>query len=194
VVVLVVVVLDVDVVLVVVDVVDEVDVVDVVVDGMDVDVVVVDVVGAIVVASAPTIVLVTVVAGASVVPRDCTVELHAGSATAANIRSTIDRRPTTERTVVPHRRRTTAPRRAHTGGFGGCRRGNPGPMPTAIAIAELDRLLASGAQLVEVLPAKSFKEEHLPDAISIPLKEIDETTIASLDPRRAVVTYCWDAL
>jgi rhodanese-related sulfurtransferase len=67
-------------------------------------------------------------------------------------------------------------------------------MPTGIDLAELDRLLASGAQLVEVLPAKDFEEEHLPGAISIPLKKIDETTIAKLDPGRAVVAYCWDAL
>ena len=67
-------------------------------------------------------------------------------------------------------------------------------MPAGIDLAELDRLLASGAQLVEVLPAKDFEEEHLPGAISIPLKKIDETTIAQLDPGRAVVAYCWDAL
>ena len=67
-------------------------------------------------------------------------------------------------------------------------------MPTAIDIAELDRLLATGAQLVEVLPAKEFEEEHLPDAISIPLKKIDATTIAALDRSKAVVTYCWDSL
>ena len=67
-------------------------------------------------------------------------------------------------------------------------------MPTSIDMGELDRLLASGAQLVEVLPAKEFEEEHLPGAINIPLKKIDATTIALLDPARAVVTYCWDSL
>ena len=67
-------------------------------------------------------------------------------------------------------------------------------MPTEIDLAELDRLLASGAQLVEVLPAKEYDEEHLPGAISIPLKKINETTIAQLDRNRAVVTYCWDSL
>ena len=67
-------------------------------------------------------------------------------------------------------------------------------MPTAIDIAALDLLLASGAQLVEVLPAKEFEEEHLPDAINVALKTIDENTIAPLDRTRAVVTYCWDSL
>ena len=67
-------------------------------------------------------------------------------------------------------------------------------MPAGIDLAELDRLLASGAQPVEVLPAKDFEEEHLPGAISIPLKKIDESTISQLDAGRAVVAYCWDAL
>ena len=65
-------------------------------------------------------------------------------------------------------------------------------MPVTIDLPELDRLLASGAQLVEVLPAKEFGDEHLPDAINIPLKKIDATTIAQLDRQRPVVVYCWD--
>jgi phage shock protein E len=67
-------------------------------------------------------------------------------------------------------------------------------MPTEINLDALDRLLTSGAQLVEVLPAKEYDEEHLPDAISIPLKKLDASTVASLDRGRAVVTYCWDSL
>ena len=65
-------------------------------------------------------------------------------------------------------------------------------MPVTIDLPELDRLLASGAQLVEVLPAKEFGDEHLPDAINIPLKKIDATTIAQLDRQRPMVVYCWD--
>ena len=67
-------------------------------------------------------------------------------------------------------------------------------MPTEIYLAELDRLLASRAQLVEVLPAKEFEEEHLPGAMSIPLKRIDASTVTPLDRGRAVITYCWDSL
>ena len=67
-------------------------------------------------------------------------------------------------------------------------------MPTEINLDALDRLLAAGAQLVEVLPAKEYDEEHLPGAISIPLKQLDASTVASLDRSRAVVAYCWDAL
>jgi hypothetical protein len=35
---------------------------------------------------------------------------------------------------------------------------------------------------------------HLPGAIHIPLKELDADTARQLDPGRAVVVYCWDAL
>ena len=67
-------------------------------------------------------------------------------------------------------------------------------MPTEVDLHALDRLLASGAQLVEVLPAKEFDEEHLPGAISIPLRNLDASTVASLDRNQAVVVYCWDSL
>jgi rhodanese-related sulfurtransferase len=67
-------------------------------------------------------------------------------------------------------------------------------MPTDVDLLALDRLLASGAELVEVLPTKEFEDEHLPDAINIPLKTIDASTIASLDRGRAIVVYCWDSL
>jgi rhodanese-related sulfurtransferase/CBS domain-containing protein len=58
----------------------------------------------------------------------------------------------------------------------------------------LRRLLDEGAQLVEVLPAEEYEEEHLPGAINIPLKELDAETTAGLDKRKPVVVYCWDYL
>ena len=67
-------------------------------------------------------------------------------------------------------------------------------MPTPIALEELQRLLASGAQLVEVLPHDEYEEMHLPGAIHLPLKELDARRAEQLDPGRAVVVYCWDAL
>ena len=66
--------------------------------------------------------------------------------------------------------------------------------PTAIDYARLRELLETGAQLVEVLPAAEYAEEHLPGAINIPLKRLDRESVAQLDRRRAVVVYCWDAL
>jgi rhodanese-related sulfurtransferase len=67
-------------------------------------------------------------------------------------------------------------------------------MATPIALPELQRLLAGGAQLVEVLPEQEFAEVHLPGAINIPLKLLTEQTAGSLDKERAVVVYCWDGL
>jgi hypothetical protein len=48
---------------------------------------------------------------------------------------------------------------------------------------ELRRLLDAGAQLVEVLPADEYEEEHLPGAISIPAKELDADSTAVLTCR-----------
>lgn len=62
------------------------------------------------------------------------------------------------------------------------------------AVEKLQDLLARGAQLVEVLPEEEYREEHLPGAINIPLKHLDAETTASLDKRREVIVYCWDAL
>jgi rhodanese-related sulfurtransferase len=58
----------------------------------------------------------------------------------------------------------------------------------------LRRLLGEGAQLVEVLPAEEYAEEHLPGAINIPLKQLDADSAAQLDPDRPVIVYCWDYL
>jgi len=57
---------------------------------------------------------------------------------------------------------------------------------------QLQRLIAQGAQLVEVLPAKEYEEDHLPGAISIPLSKISSTSTVSLDHGRPIVVYCWD--
>jgi phage shock protein E len=56
----------------------------------------------------------------------------------------------------------------------------------------LQQLVASGAQLIEVLPAKEYEEDHLPGARSIPLKNLDRNAVATLDPRQPIIVYCWD--
>jgi rhodanese-related sulfurtransferase len=63
-----------------------------------------------------------------------------------------------------------------------------------VDLPALQRLIAAGAQLVEVLPEAEFLEQHLPGAVNIPLKTLDASTAAGLDPARPVVTYCWDGL
>ena len=65
-------------------------------------------------------------------------------------------------------------------------------MAEKIDHAALRRLLDDGAQLVEVLPAEEYAEEHLPAAINIPLKRLDAATARVLDRLRPVVVYCFD--
>jgi rhodanese-related sulfurtransferase len=66
-------------------------------------------------------------------------------------------------------------------------------MPNSIDHTEVGRLLSEeNAQLVEVLPAKEFSEEHITGAINIPLKELDERAPVELDRERPVIVYCND--
>jgi rhodanese-related sulfurtransferase len=65
-------------------------------------------------------------------------------------------------------------------------------MPGFVARDEVQRLLEEGAQLVEVLPSKEYDEEHLPGAITIPLKELDRDTTAQLRREEPVIVYCHD--
>jgi rhodanese-related sulfurtransferase len=67
-------------------------------------------------------------------------------------------------------------------------------MPNDVGLEEIRRLVAEGAQVVEVLPAREYEEEHLPGAVNIPLKTLNEATAAQLDKTRPVVVYCWDYL
>jgi rhodanese-related sulfurtransferase len=65
-------------------------------------------------------------------------------------------------------------------------------MPTNIDRHDVQRLVAEGAQLVEVLPPKDYEDEHLPGAINIPLKQLDRQTTAMLDRHRPAIVYCYD--
>lgn len=56
----------------------------------------------------------------------------------------------------------------------------------------LQELVAAGAQLIEVLPAKEYEEDHLPGARSIPLKMLNRDAVATLDPKQPIIVYCWD--
>lgn len=67
-------------------------------------------------------------------------------------------------------------------------------MPESISGGEVLALVADGAQLVEVLPADEYEEEHLPGAVHLPLKRLTATSARVLDVGRPVVVYCWDAL
>jgi phage shock protein E len=65
-------------------------------------------------------------------------------------------------------------------------------MPTGINRTRVQELAAEGAQLVEVLPAEEYEDEHLPGAINIPLKELNRETTRQLDGSRPVIVYCYD--
>jgi phage shock protein E len=65
---------------------------------------------------------------------------------------------------------------------------------TPIGLEELKKLIDRGAQVAEVLPADDWALVHLPSAISLPLRELDEQHAGALDRTRPVVVYCWDSL
>lgn len=64
-------------------------------------------------------------------------------------------------------------------------------MPREIDRHEVRRLVDGGAQLVEVLPAEEYEEEHIPGAINIPLRRLARRA-HELDPDRPVIVYCHD--
>jgi rhodanese-related sulfurtransferase len=65
-------------------------------------------------------------------------------------------------------------------------------MPTEIDRNQIQKLVEHGAQLVEVLPPDEYQEDHLPGAISIPLRRIETEALRVLDRTRPVIVYCWD--
>ena len=66
-------------------------------------------------------------------------------------------------------------------------------MPRNIDRDELRRLVGEGAALAEVLPANEYAEDHLPGAISMPLRRLEREAAALVDPTRPIIVYCWDA-
>jgi rhodanese-related sulfurtransferase len=58
---------------------------------------------------------------------------------------------------------------------------------------EVQHLIARGAQVVDVLPAEEYREDHLPGAVNLPLRRIETEARSVLDPSRPVVVYCWDS-
>lgn len=67
-------------------------------------------------------------------------------------------------------------------------------MATRIALDQVQRLIDTGTQLVEVLPEAGYDDAHLPGAINLPLKQLTAHTAGVLDRERPVVVYCWDWL
>jgi rhodanese-related sulfurtransferase len=65
-------------------------------------------------------------------------------------------------------------------------------VPNLIDRETVQQMLKRGAQLVEVLPAKEYAEDHLPGAVSRPLRQLDKEA-DQIDRSRPVIVYCWDA-
>jgi rhodanese-related sulfurtransferase len=65
-------------------------------------------------------------------------------------------------------------------------------MATVIDRAAVQEMARQGAQVVEVLPAKEYAEDHLPGAVSHPLRQLDGEA-GKIDRQRPVIVYCWDS-
>jgi phage shock protein E len=58
---------------------------------------------------------------------------------------------------------------------------------------QVRRLMEQGAQILDVLPAREYGEDHLPGAINLPLRKIEAEAGQVLDPSRPIVVYCADS-
>ena len=58
---------------------------------------------------------------------------------------------------------------------------------------QVRRFMEQRAQIVDVLPAQEYGEEHLPGAINLPLRRIEAEASQVLDRSRPVVVYCADS-
>ena len=65
-------------------------------------------------------------------------------------------------------------------------------MPSEIHRNDVRRLVEAGAQVVEALPPQEYEDEHLPGAVSIPLKQMNAATTARLRRDAPVIVYCHD--
>lgn len=65
-------------------------------------------------------------------------------------------------------------------------------MPTTIGRHSVQRLLAHGATLIDVLPDEEFANEHILGAIHISLRKLDRAATEHLSKHDPVVVYCWD--
>ena len=67
-------------------------------------------------------------------------------------------------------------------------------MPKESTREQVQELLAQGAQVVDVLPRDEYDTQHLPGALSIPIRALTAETVSGLSRDQPVVVYCWDYL
>jgi rhodanese-related sulfurtransferase len=65
-------------------------------------------------------------------------------------------------------------------------------VPKRIDRDGVQRLVAAGAQLVDVLSPEEYADAHIDGAINIPLKRLDRQSAGALDRTVPVITYCHD--
>ena len=61
-----------------------------------------------------------------------------------------------------------------------------------IGLEQVQKMREQGAQIVDVLASKEYSEEHIPEAINIPLLHMNPSSVAVLDTNRPIIVYCWD--
>ena len=66
-------------------------------------------------------------------------------------------------------------------------------MAQQIDLAGVRRLMEQGAQVIDVLPAQDYAEDHLPGAVNLPIRRIEAEASRVLDPRLPIVVYCADS-
>ena len=66
-------------------------------------------------------------------------------------------------------------------------------MAQVIGRETVRRLMEQGAQIVDVLPADEYGEDHLLGAINLPLRKIEGEARRVLDYARPIVVYCADS-
>jgi rhodanese-related sulfurtransferase len=67
-------------------------------------------------------------------------------------------------------------------------------VPEEVDRREVQRLMERGAQLVDVMSPSEYGASHISGAVNIPLGKLPEMAPGLLDPRRPVITYCYDSL
>ncbi len=65
-------------------------------------------------------------------------------------------------------------------------------MVASIDHEAVQRLLAEGAQIVEVLGYREYAEEHVAGAVNLPLARLGPGTVGDLDRERPIIVYCHD--
>ena len=65
-------------------------------------------------------------------------------------------------------------------------------MPQRIDVDRVLELVGDGAPLIDVLPETVYRQEHLPEAVNVPLATFRPEQLDALDRGRPIVVYCFD--